>query len=82
VIIIDVVVKGDFAYDMGWHKMLLTNRSTGEATETKYRYFETWKKENGAWKIDYIITNRELPPRMLPEQEHASAHPASAQGKA
>jgi ketosteroid isomerase-like protein len=80
VIIVKVVVKGDFAYDRGWHKMLLTNRDTGEATETKYRYFETWKKENGAWKIDYIITNRELPPRMLPEQD-APAHPASAQEK-
>lgn len=81
VIIIDVVVKGDFAYDWGWHKMFLTNRDTGEASEAKYRYFETWKKENGAWKIDYIITNREFPPRMLPEHEDAPAHPASAKEK-
>jgi len=81
VIIINVVVKGDFAYDWGWHKILLTNRDTGRATETKYRYFETWKKENGVWKIDYIITNRELPPRMLPDQEDAPAHPAYAKEK-
>jgi ketosteroid isomerase-like protein len=81
VIIINVVVAGDFAYDTGWHKMFLTNRATGEATKTKYRYFETWKKENGVWRIDYIITNRELPSRMLPEQEHAPAHPASAEEK-
>ena len=81
VIIINVVVKGDFAYDWGWQKMLLTNRDTGRATETKYRYFETWKKENGVWKIDYIITNRELPPRMLPDQEDAPAHPAYAKEK-
>jgi ketosteroid isomerase-like protein len=81
VIIIEVVVAGDFAYDRGWHTIFLTNRDTGTATETKYRYFETWKKENGAWKIDYIITNRELPPRMLPEQEHTPAHLAFAEEK-
>jgi len=69
VIIIDIVVKGDFAYDRGWHRVRLTEVKTGEVTDTKYRYFETWKKENGAWKIGYIITNKELPPRMFPEEE-------------
>jgi ketosteroid isomerase-like protein len=67
VIIIDVVVKGDFAYDRGWHKVRLIDKRTGEAKETKYRYFETWNKKSGAWKIDYIITNKEMPPQMLPE---------------
>lgn len=69
IIIIDIVIKGDFAYDRGWHKMRLSDKQTGELSETKYRYFETWKKENGAWKIAYVITNEELPPRMLPEEE-------------
>jgi len=67
VIIIDVVVKGDFAYDWGWHKVRLIDKQTGETRETKYRYFETWTKESGAWKIDYIITNKEMPSQMLPE---------------
>jgi len=67
VIIIDVVVKGDFAYDWGWHKMRLIDKQTGETKDTKYRYFETWSKKSRAWKIDYIITNKEMPPQMLPE---------------
>lgn len=71
VIVIDIVVKGDFACDWGWHKVSLTDKATDNVTDTKYRYFETWKKENGAWKIDYIITNQEHPARMLPEQEAA-----------
>src|SRR5215472_17480392 len=45
VIIIDIVVKGDFAYDFGWHKVRLTDKATGQVTDTKYRYFETWKQE-------------------------------------
>ena len=73
VIIISIVVKDDFAYDWGWHKVRLINKATGAVNDTKYRYFETWKKENGAWKIAYIITNKELPPRMLPEEEPAAA---------
>jgi ketosteroid isomerase-like protein len=71
VIIIEVVVKGDFAYDWGWHNVGLKDKTTANQTETKYRYFETWKKKNGAWKIDYIITNKELQPRMLPEDAGA-----------
>jgi len=80
VIIIDIIVKDDFAYDWGWHKVRLTEKSTGQVNDTKYRYFETWKKENGAWKIGYIITNKELPSRLLPEDESASA-PATAETK-
>jgi ketosteroid isomerase-like protein len=68
VIIIGVEIKGDFAYDWGWHKVRLTDKETRTVTDTKYRYLEIWKKENGAWKIDYIITNKELPPRMLPDE--------------
>ena len=78
VIVIDIVVKGDFAYDWGWHKVSLTDKATGNLTETKYRYFETWKKETGAWKIDYIITNQEHPARMLPEQESVTVRAGTA----
>jgi len=80
VTIMRIVVKGDFAFDMGWHKIRLTSKETGRVTETKDRYFETWKKENGGWKIDYIITNKELPPRMLPNQE-TPVHSASDKEK-
>jgi len=73
VIMIDIIVKDDFAYDWGWHKLRLTDKATHQVSDTKYRYFETWKKENGAWKIGYIITNKELPPRLLPEDEFVSA---------
>jgi hypothetical protein len=69
VIIIDIVVKDDFAFDWGWHKIRLIDKQSGAVTETKYRYFETWVRHAEKWKIDYIITNKELPPRMLPQEE-------------
>lgn len=82
VIIIDIVVKGDFAFDWGWHKLRLIDKETGAARNTKYRYFETWSRAEGSWKINYIITNKEMPPRMLPEEEHTSMQPAAAGGAA
>lgn len=68
VIIIQIMVTGEFAYDRGWHKIRLIDKRTGAVSEERYRYFETWKKENGAWKIGYIMTNKELPPRMIPDE--------------
>lgn len=73
VIIVQILVIGDFAYDRGWHKVCLTDKETGAVSEEKYRYFETWKKQNGVWKIACIMTNKELPPRMLPEEESVNA---------
>jgi hypothetical protein len=40
-----------------------------------------WTKAGGDWKINYIITNKEMPPKMLREEECASADAAAA-GKA
>jgi ketosteroid isomerase-like protein len=72
VIIIDIVVKGDRAFDWGWHKVRSIDRQTGEATDTKFRYFETWANVDGSWKIKSIITNKELAPKMLPDGESAA----------
>jgi ketosteroid isomerase-like protein len=69
VIIIDIEIKGDRAYDRGWHKLTLTSKATGEVTRTKYRYYETWKRQaGGSWKIDFLISNKEHSPRMLRTQ--------------
>jgi len=66
VIIVDVVVEGErFAYDWGWHKIRLIDRKDGAITNARHRYFETWLQEGAQWKISYMITNQELPPRML-----------------
>jgi hypothetical protein len=48
-------------------------------SDTKYRYFETWTKADGTWKINYIITNKEMPPKMLPEEESATADAAAVE---
>src|SRR5262249_6161450 len=79
VIIIDIVVKDGFAFDWGWHKVQLIEKQSGETKNTKYRYFETWIKEGDAWKINYIVTNKELPPQMLPGEENPGSETVQAQ---
>jgi len=79
VIIIDIVVKGEIAFDWGWHKVRSTDRQTGEVIDSKYRYFETWTKLDGSWKIKYIISNKELTPKMLPEEESTATAQAAAE---
>jgi ketosteroid isomerase-like protein len=66
-VIIDVVVRGDTAYDYGWQKMWSEPRSGGTPTFRKERYFETWRKgQDGQWKLTLIMTNMELPAALLP----------------
>jgi ketosteroid isomerase-like protein len=59
-IIIDVVVKNDFAYDFGWHEVILSPKSGGPPILQRFRYLEHWKKNAaGEWKIAFLVTNED-----------------------
>lgn len=65
-VIIDIVPSGDTAYDWGWHKVVLEAKDGSGARNIKLRYYETWTRQSdGRWKINFLMTNREHPPRML-----------------
>ena len=67
VIIIDIDVCGNLGYDFGWHKLTLRSKDGAQTLESRYRYFEKWKKHpDGKWKIVLYLTNRDLPPAMPP----------------
>jgi hypothetical protein len=82
IIMAKITVVGAFAMDRGWYKVKLTDKRTGEVSNTTYRYFETWAKVNGEWKVDFVMTNKELPPRMLPEKEPAEGETAGEESPA
>ena len=76
-IIIDIVVSGDVAYDWGWHKVKLVARDGTGEQQIKFRYYETWTRlTDGSWKIDFLMTNREHPPRMLGDMPKNGGCPA------
>ncbi|HYX52192.1 MAG TPA: nuclear transport factor 2 family protein [Candidatus Limnocylindrales bacterium] len=71
VMMVKITVLGNHATERGWYKLRLTDKITGEVTNSLYRYFETWIMIGAEWKINFTITNTEQPPRMLPEDETA-----------
>jgi ketosteroid isomerase-like protein len=65
VIIIDVVIQGNTAYDYGWHEFTLTPRNGGAPIRKRERYFELWTKKNsGYWKVSMYITNGDIREQM------------------
>jgi ketosteroid isomerase-like protein len=61
VIINDIVVLGDTAYDFGWHEFTLVPRNGGEMVRTRQRYLEVWKKNSsGEWKISIFMNNDDV----------------------
>lgn len=61
VIIIDVVVLGETAYDYGWHEFTLIPKAGGEPIRRRERYFELWKRNTrGAWKISFFVNNADV----------------------
>jgi ketosteroid isomerase-like protein len=61
VIVIEIAVLGDTAYDYGWHEFTFRPKSGGETTRKRQRYFELWKKNaSGDWKISLFINNADI----------------------
>ncbi|HTM18641.1 MAG TPA: hypothetical protein VL135_17140 [Terracidiphilus sp.] len=68
IILIDIVLNGDRAFDWGWHVLDLTCKQTGEQTRLRTRYFETWRRDTEkGWLITSFIDNVDLEPRMPQE---------------
>jgi ketosteroid isomerase-like protein len=71
VIIIEIVVRGDTAYDFGWHEFTLTPKNGGETRRKRHRYFEVWKKNSsGEWKISVFINNSDVREELGGEHSH------------
>src|SRR5262249_52622707 len=52
VLIIDVVLNGDRAFDWGWHILNLISKAGGTALHVRTRYFETWRRdEKRGWLV-------------------------------
>jgi len=59
VVIIGVRSFGDWAFDYGWHKLLLTPKSGGEPVIQRKRYLEIWQKIGDQWKIAIYMDSKE-----------------------
>jgi ketosteroid isomerase-like protein len=68
VIIIQITVNGDRAFDWGWHVLKLRSKHDSVEREVRTRYFEMWRRDPvRGWLITSFIDNLDETPR-LPEE--------------
>ena len=61
IIVIEIRLQGDIAYDYGWHDLTLTPRDGGQSVHRRDRYVDIWRKnKEGKWKLWMYMDNRDV----------------------
>jgi ketosteroid isomerase-like protein len=69
VIVIEIRLQGDVAYDYGWHELTLTPKDGGEPIHRRYRYVDIWRRnKEGDWKLWMYMDNQDIADPFRPEQ--------------
>jgi len=69
VIVIEIRLQGDVAYDYGWHDLTLTPKDGGESIRRRYRYVDIWRKnKEGNWRLWMYMDNQDIADPFRPEQ--------------
>jgi len=69
VIVIEIRLRGDVAYDYGWHELTLTPKEGGEPIRRRNRYVDIWRRnKEGNWKLWMYMDNTDIADPFRPEQ--------------
>ena len=69
VIVIEIRLQGDVAYDYGWHDLTLTPKDGGQPTRRRDRYVDIWRRNKaGNWKLWMYMDNQDVADPFRPEQ--------------
>lgn len=61
VIVVEIRIKGDVAYDYGWHDLTLTPKNGGQPIYRRERYVDIWRKnQEGFWKLWMYMDNQDV----------------------
>lgn len=61
VIVIEIRLQGDVAYDYGWHDLTLTPKDGSQPIQRRDRYVDIWRKnQEGTWKLWMYMDNRDI----------------------
>lgn len=61
VIVIEIRLQGNVAYDYGWHDLTLTPKQGGEPIRRRDRYVDIWRKDKeGSWKLWMYMDNQDV----------------------
>ena len=69
VIVIEIRLHGDVAYDYGWHDLTLTPKEGGQPVHRRNRYVDVWRRnKEGQWKLWMYIDNQDIADALPSEQ--------------
>ncbi len=69
VIVIEIRLQGDVAYDYGWHDLTLAPKDGGEPIRRRHRYVDIWRRnKEGNWKLWMYIDNQDIADPFRPDQ--------------
>lgn len=69
VIVIEIRLQRDIAYDYGWHELTLTPKDGGRPIHRRDRYVDVWRRnKEGQWKLWMYMDNRDVADQFQPEQ--------------
>lgn len=61
VTVVEIRMRGDVAYDYGWHDLTLTPKDGGEPIRRRERYVDIWRKtRDGEWKLWMYVDNQDV----------------------
>lgn len=69
VIVMEIRIQGDVAYDYGWQDLTLTPKAHGQSTHLRTRYVDIWRRnKNGDWRLWMYMDNPDVADPFSPEQ--------------
>lgn len=61
IIVIEIRIQGDIAYDYGWHDLTLMPKDGGQPVHRRDRYVDIWRKnKEGKWKLWMYMDNQDV----------------------
>jgi ketosteroid isomerase-like protein len=61
IVVIEIRLQGDIAYDYGWHDFTLTPKDGGAFIHRRDRYVDVWRKNKaGKWKLWMYMDNQDV----------------------
>jgi ketosteroid isomerase-like protein len=69
VIVVEIRIQGDVAYDYGWHDLTLTPKNGGAPIHRRDRYVDIWRKNpQGNWKLWMYMDNQDVRDPFQPDR--------------
>jgi ketosteroid isomerase-like protein len=79
VIVNEIRLNGDVAYDYGCHELTLTPKHGGEPVRRRNRYVDIWRRnKEGEWKLWMYTDNLDVADRFQPEATQPMQRDATA----